>query len=117
LGKAVVILTFGDPDWQKAKVDAVLGGKGYGLPVVYTEEKIKSEVLSQAWSVENQEYKLGMKTASSIVGVGDELADFTGYERLSNARGYLKKDMGDKQYILPDNVVNIHSLDEINLSE
>jgi hypothetical protein len=117
LGKTAVILTFGDPNWQRAKVNAILGASGYDLPVVYTEEKIKSKVLRAAWSEKEQAYKLGSATAENIVGVGDEQADFVGYEELANAKGYLKNAKHSKLSVPADNVVHVRSLDEIELSE
>ncbi|MDR3125750.1 MAG: haloacid dehalogenase-like hydrolase [Candidatus Nomurabacteria bacterium] len=114
LGRAAVILTFGDEAWQRAKIEAILGSAGYDLPVVYTEEKIKSKVLEGAWSEERQVYELNSVSAGGIVGVGDERSDFVGYENLPNARGYIKnrRQLSD----LPENVQSIGSLDEIELS-
>jgi hypothetical protein len=124
LGKAAIILTFGDKIWQKAKVDATLRASGYNLPVVYTEEKIKSKVLSAAWSEEDQVYRFEIETddgivevvADSLVGIGDELADFVGYENLKNAKGFYKNKNQPAPDALPDNVTPIQLLDETGLA-
>jgi hypothetical protein len=124
LGKTAIVLTFGDKIWQKAKVDAVLRVKGYDIPVMYTEEKIKSKVLSAAWSKVDQEYQFKIETddgiitvsATDLVGIGDELTDFEGYDKLKNARGYYKTKVQPAPGALPGNVVPIPSLDETDLA-
>jgi FMN phosphatase YigB (HAD superfamily) len=117
LGKQAVILTFGDPDWQKAKVEAILKAEGYDFPVIYTEEKIKPKVIALFWSEEEQAYKVGPYTASSITSVGDEPSDFEGSEDLPNADWYWINRSGKEQKNKADNVFDIRLLDEIELSE
>jgi hypothetical protein len=118
LGAAAVLLTFGDQEWQRAKIDATLVVEGYNLPVIYTEDREKSNTILKAWSDENQEYDFGSETAPRIIGIGDEHTDFTKYENLPNAKGYriVRKEKSEP-VMLSENVVEIHSLDEIVLSE
>jgi hypothetical protein len=125
LGKTAIILTFcGDEAWQRVKIDAVLQALGYNLPVIYTTEKVKSRVLKAAWSEKDQVYRFEIETddgivevvAESLVGIGDELTDFEGYEQLKNARGYYKNADQPAPDALPDGIVHIRSLDETRLA-
>lgn len=116
LSKSAIILTFGDSEWQKAKVDATLGDDELDIPVIYTEEKIKSKIID-SWH-NNNFYKIGPHEATQIVGVGDEISDFIDYENLPNSKGYLIDPHNKKEVdMLPDNVKKIKSLDEVTLSE
>ena len=116
LGKMAVVLTFGDPEWQEAKVKATLGVEEFDLPVVYTEKKIKSKTID-SWREKDDTYKIGSYKADQVVGVGDEISDFIDYDNLPNARGYLVDPHDKKKDQLPNNVEKIKSLDEVVLSE
>jgi len=117
LGGMAVILTFGNRHWQEAKTKSVFTKEGYDLPIIYTDKKIKSKTILENLDYENGIYRMGSHESKKIVGVGDEITDFFGYEVLPNAEGYLIDRHDKKNDTLPNNVRKINSLDQVELSE
>ena len=116
LGKAAVILTFGDSEWQRAKIDATLGSSELDLPVKITEEKIKSKTIKDFFNEETGQYEFGSQKADKIIGVGDRLTDVEGYDDLPNAKGHVLDPHDRIDDPLPSNSSKIKSFDELDVA-
>lgn len=104
----VLVLTFGDREFQEAKVEA----SGLALPVIYTEEESKANVIRGWWNGQN--YEINGQLYREVVLVDDKARNFQGFGDLPEAKGYLiMRQSGDENLDLPPNVAVISNFDEI----
>lgn len=114
-GSQLYILTFGDKDFQEAKVVAA----GLEIPAIYTDKKRKTDAIEKWWSKDH--YEINGNQFSSVLLIDDRAHSFDNFERLHNARGILLRrpeaKLGDDDNIndLPNNVSILKSFDEILL--
>lgn len=114
-GSKLYILTFGDKDFQEAKVVAAK----LDIPAIYTDKKRKTDVIEQWWS--DGRYEINGDVFSEVLLIDDRAHSFDNFERLQNARGILLRrpeaKLGENDNIngLPDNVSILKSFDEILL--
>ena len=118
-----IILTFGDADLQRAKINAT---PFTNLPAIITGENNKVEMLRGWWK--NEFYKINGENFANVMLIDDQKHNFVGFDELSAARGWwLNRHAPDddeetgaprgqeNKVVLPDNVQRAKSFHEIML--
>ena len=108
----IFILTFGDKEFQEAKVVA----SRLSFPVIYTDDKNKMKTIRDWRS--GDAYRIGEQSFTEIILIDDRHYSFEGFDQLLNSRGFLverTKILSDVMSNLPSNVSVVSSLSETTL--
>lgn len=112
---SLYILTFGDREFQEAKVLAA----GLDIPAIYTEQKSKANAIKEWWRGDH--YEINGEKFSDIILIDDRTHSFDDFDKLTNAKGVLVRrkisrlGFNDDTTRLPVNVVVVDSMNRIDL--